>query len=349
MELILSVIIIILLIALIIVLLSRKPAAPSINIDLEPIQKQLAGNATEQFRQFDIIQQSVNRTLQENRTEISATLESRLSQSFKLVGEQLSEFQKGLGEVQNLAADARSLKIALTNSVKDYGTYGEIRLEDILSDILTASKYESQVTIDGKRVDFAVKLPGTSDKPLLLPIDSKFPLTDYTRLLQSEDKADIDDAKKSLAKSVRLFAKDMSKYISPPTTTDFALMFLPTEGLYAEVAQNIELFEELRVKHKIIPVGPTTICAFLSSLLIGFKTLAIEQRSLEVWDTLRTVKKQFSEFESVLNQAKSQLETVDKTIDKLVGVRTRAINKSLQEVELSDSDQNSAITQADDF
>jgi len=337
MQLILSIIIIVLLIITIIVLLTRKSDA-NVKIDLDPIQKQLASNATEQFRQFDIIQQSVNRTLQENRTEISSTLESRLSQSFKIVGEQLSEFQKGLGEMQSIANDARTLKIALTNSVKDRGRFGEVRLSDLLSDILVANQYETQAAIDGKRVDFAVKLPGNGEKPLLLPIDSKFPLVDYTQLLDAADKESIDQAKKSLAKSIRIYAKDIAaKYIVPPITTDFALMFLPTEGLYAEVTQNIELFEELRTKFKIIPVGPTTLSAFLNSLLIGFKTLAIEQRSLEVWDTLRAVKKQFTEFEVVLTQAKSQLETVDKTIDKLVGVRTRAINKSLQEVELLES------------
>ena len=273
---------------------------------------------------------------------LQKTLETRLAQSFELVSKQLESVGQGLGEMKALAADAKSLKNALTN-VKERGTYGEVRLEKLLSDILAPSQYETNVEIaNGKRVEFAVKLPGNGDTPLLLPIDSKFPIEDYSRLLDAEDRAAIDEARKSLSTKIRSFAKDISeKYIVPPKTTDFALMFLPTEGLYAEVLQNVSLFEELRERYKITVVGATTLSAFLASLQIGFKTLAIEQRSQEVWDTLRAVKKQFGEFEVVLTQAHKQLQTVDNTIEKIVGTRTRAINRALRNVEeLGDSTDN---------
>ena len=271
---------------------------------------------------------------------LQKTLETRLAQSFELVSRQLDSVQQGLGEMKNLAADARSLKNALTN-VKERGTYGEVRLEKLLSDILAPSQYEVNVEIAGnKRVEFAVKLPGSADAPLLLPIDSKFPIEDYNRLLDAEDKQAIDEARKSLAQKVRVFAKDIyDKYIVPPKTTDFALMFLPTEGLYAEVAQNAALFEELRDKYKVTAVGATTLSAFLSSLQMGFKTLAIEQRSQEVWDTLRAVKSEFVKFSELLDRAHKQIQTADKTLEEIVGKRTRAINRTLRTVtELTEAD-----------
>lgn len=265
---------------------------------------------------------------------LQKTLETRLTQSFELVSKQLDSVQHGLGEMKNLAADAKSLKNALMN-VKERGTYGEVRLEKLLSDILAPSQYDMNVEIaSNKRVEFVIKLPGNGDEPLLLPIDSKFPIEDYNRLLDAEDKQTIDEARKSLAAKIRVFAKDIcDKYIVPPKTTDFALMFLPTEGLYAEVVQNAALFEELRDKYKVTAVGATTLSAFLASLQMGFKTLAIEQRSQEVWNTLRAVKKQFSEFEKMLALAHKQLQTADNTIEQIVGVRTRQINKALRGVE----------------
>jgi DNA recombination protein RmuC len=265
---------------------------------------------------------------------LQKTLETRLAQSFELVSKQLESVGQGLGEMKALAADAKSLKNALVN-VKERGTYGEVRLEKLLSDILAPSQYEMNVEIAAnKRVEFAIKLPGSADAPLLLPIDSKFPVEDYNRLLDAEDKPAIDEARKSLAAKFRAFAKDIcDKYVVPPKTTDFALMFLPTEGLYAEVAQNAALFEELRDRYKVTAVGATTLSAFLASLQMGFKTLAIEQRSQEVWDTLRAVKKQFGEFEKMLALAHKQLQTADSTIEQIVGVRTRQINKALRGVE----------------
>lgn len=265
---------------------------------------------------------------------LQKTLEARLSQSFELVSKQLESVGQGLGEMKALAADAKSLKNALTN-VKERGTYGEVRLEKLLSDILAPNQYEMNVEIaGGKRVEFAIKLPGNGDTPLLLPIDSKFPIEDYNRLLDAEDKQTIDDARRSLTAKIRAFAKDIhDKYIVPPKTTDFALMFLPTEGLYAEVVQNAALFEELRDKYNITAVGATTLSAFLASLQMGFKTLAIEQRSQEVWDTLRAVKAEFIKFGDMLDKAQKQLQTADKTLTEIVGRRTRAINRTLRDVE----------------
>ena len=264
---------------------------------------------------------------------LQKTLETRLSQSFELVSKQLESVGQGLGEMKALAADAKSLKNALTN-VKERGTYGEVRLEKLLSDILAPNQYEMNVEIaNDKRVEFVIKLPGNGDVPLLLPIDSKFPIEDYNRLLDAEDKKAIDDARHALTIKIRAFAKDIhDKYIVPPKTTDFALMFLPTEGLYAEVVQNVALFEELRDKYKITAVGATTLSAFLASLQMGFKTLAIEQRSQEVWDTLR-VKSEFIKFGDTLDKAQKQLQTADKTLTEIVGRRTRAINRTLRGVE----------------
>lgn len=265
---------------------------------------------------------------------LQKTLESRLAQSFELVSRQLESVGQGLGEMKALAADAKSLKNALTN-VKERGTYGEVRLEKLLSDILAPGQYETNVEIaGGKRVEFAIKLPGNGDAPLLLPVDSKFPIEDYNRLLDAEDKQAMDEARRSLTAKVRMFAKDIyDKYIVPPKTTDFALMFLPTEGLYAEVVQNAALFEELRDKYKVTAVGATTLSAFLASLQMGFKTLAIEQRSQEVWDTLRAVKSEFVKFGDVLEKAHRQLQTADNTLAEIVGRRTRAINRTLRGVE----------------
>ncbi|MEY8391136.1 DNA recombination protein RmuC [Lachnospiraceae bacterium 45-W7] len=295
-----------------------------INTTLENKMKSLQESNEKRLEQ---IQGVVDEKLQK-------TLETRLAQSFELVSKQLESVGQGLGEMKALAADAKSLKNALTN-VKERGTYGEVRLEKLLSDILAPGQYEMNVEItDGKRVEFAVKLPGNGDTALLLPIDSKFPIEDYNRLIDAEDKQTIDEARRSLTTKIRAFAKDIhDKYIAPPKTTDFALMFLPTEGLYAEVVQNVTLFEELRDKYKITAVGATTLSAFLASLQMGFKTLAIEQRTQEVWDTLRAVKSEFIKFGDMLDKAQKQIRTADKTLAEIVGRRTRAINRTLRDVE----------------
>ena len=341
----------------------------------DSVAKQLSDGATEQFKRFGLIQESVQSTLQGNREEVNKrlrelqesnekrleqmqavvdeklqrTLETRLAQSFELVSKQLDSVQQGLGEMKTLAADARSLKNALTN-VKERGAYGEVRLEMLLADILAPGQYEVNVEIaNNKRVEFAVKLPGSGDAPLLLPIDSKFPIEDYNRLIDAEDRQTIDEARKSLAQKIRAFAKDINdKYIAPPKTTDFALMFLPTEGLYAEVIQNAALFEELRDKYKVTAVGATTLSAFLGSLQMGFKTLTIEQRSQEVWDTLRAVKSEFMKFSDILDRAQKQIQTADKTLEEIVGKRTRAINRTLRAVEGLDGAGGPDLLESDD-
>ena len=393
--------IILLLITIILILTSKKKSPLDHIIDLlrqgnddlcDTVTRQLNDGATEQFKRFVMIQDSVNKTLQTNREEtnkqlrefseqldarlssiqrtnteniekitntletkmkslqdsnekrldqmqavvdekLQKTLETRLTQSFELVSKQLDSVQQGLGEMKILAADTKSLKNALIN-IKERGTYGEVRLEKLLSDILAPSQYEANVEIaDNKRIEFVIKLPGNGDEPLFLPIDSKFPIEDYNRLLDADDKAAIDEARKSLTQKIRVFAKDIyDKYIVPPKTTDFALMFLPTEGLYAEVVQNAPLFEELRDKYKVTAVGATTLSAFLSSLQMGFKTLAIEQRSQEVWDTLRAVKSEFVKFSDMLDRAHKQIQTADKTLEEIVGRRTKAINRRLRNV-----------------
>jgi len=265
---------------------------------------------------------------------LQKTLETRLTQSFETVGKHLESVQQGLGEMKTLAEDAKSLKHALTN-VKDRGTYGEVRLERLLEDILAPSQYEKNANIsDGKVVEFVIKLPGNDDTPLWLPIDAKFPIEDYNRLMVAEEKSEIEAARKSLLQSIKRFAMDISqKYIYPPKTTNFALMFLPTEGLYAEVIRDAALFEELREKHKVIVVGATTLSAFLGSLQIGFKTLAIEKYSQEVWETLGKVKGEFKKFEGVLNTAHKQIKTAEGTLEKLSGTRMRAIDRALRGVE----------------
>lgn len=301
-------------------------------------------------RRMNALQESNEKRLEQIQgvvdEKLQKTLETRLAQSFELVSKQLESVGQGLGEMKALAADAKSLKNALTN-VKERGTYGEVRLEMLLADILAPTQYETNVEItDGKRVEFAVKLPGNGDTPLLLPIDSKFPIEDYNRLIDAEDKQAIDEARRSLTIKIRAFAKEIhDKYIVPPKTTDFALMFLPTEGLYAEVVQNAALFEELRDKYKITAVGATTLSAFLSSLQMGFKTLAIEQRSQEVWDTLRAVKSEFIKFGDMLDKAQKQIQTADKTLSDIVGRRTRAINRTLRGVEeLTETDEPALLT-----
>jgi len=339
------------------------------------VAKQIGDGTTEQFKRFGVIQESIQSTLQGNREEtnkqlrefqvqvtstleskiralqdsnekrleqmqgvvdekLQKTLETRLAQSFELVSKQLDSVQQGLGEMKSLAADTKSLRNALTN-VKERGTYGEVRLEKLLSDILAPGQYEENVEIaDRKRVEFAVKFPGHGEEPLLLPIDAKFPIEDYNRLIDAEDKQSIEEARKSLAQAIRTSAKDIKdRYIHPPKTTDFALMFLPTEGLYAEVVQNVALFEELRTKYKVIAVGATTLSAYLSSLQMGFKTLSMEKRSMEVWDTLRAVKAEFFKFSDMLDKAHKQIQTADKTLETLTNTRAKAMHRRLRSVE----------------
>lgn len=270
---------------------------------------------------------------------LQTTLETRLGASFKLVSERLEQVQRGLGEMQQLATGVGDLKRMLTN-VKTRGTFGEVQLGALLEQVLTIEQYETNcITVPGssERVEFAVKLPGThADQPIRLPIDAKFPREDYERLMDAQDRVDVEAVAVSsaaLERQVRVEAKRIrDKYIAPPHTTDFALLFLPTEGLYAEVLRRPGLFDGLQREFRVTLVGPTTLLALLNSLQMGFRTLAIEKRSSEVWQLLGTVKAEFGKFAGVLEKTRDQLDTVRNSIDK-AGVRTRAIERQLKGVE----------------
>ena len=270
---------------------------------------------------------------------LQGTLEARLGASFKLVSERLEAVQRGLGEMQTLAAGVGDLKRVLTN-VKTRGMFGEVQLGALLEQVLTLEQYEANcatVPGSGERVEFAVRLPGAApDAPIRLPIDAKFPREDYERLLDAQERADADGvaaAALGLERQVKQEARRIrDKYVAPPHTTDFALLFLPTEGLYAEVLRRPGLFEGLQREYRVTIVGPTTLLALLNSLQMGFRTLAIERRSSEVWQLLGAVKTEFGKFATVLEKANSQLDTVQNSI-KAAGVRTRAIEKQLKGVE----------------
>lgn len=269
------------------------------------------------------------------------TLEERLGQSFKIVSERLELVHKGLGEMQHLATGVGDLKKVLTN-VKTRGILGEILLGNLLEQILSAEQYEKDViTKKGSRdyVEFAVKLPGKDDSSgaVYLPIDSKFPTENYQELVSAYDDGDterVGEATKNLDTHIKKCAKDIKdKYIDPPHTTDFGIMYLPIEGLYAEVVRRTNLIETLQREYKIIITGPTTLAAFLNSLQMGFKTLAIEKRSSEVWRILGAVKTEFDRFGLVLKKAREKIDQAGEDIDNLVGVRTRQIQRKLKNVQ----------------
>ncbi len=269
------------------------------------------------------------------------TLEKRLGESFKLVSDRLEAVHKGLGEMQHLATGVGDLKRVLTN-VKVRGTWAEVQLGAILEQILTPEQFEKNVRVkadSSENVEYAVRLPGPKDEPeacVWLPIDSKFPQEDYLRLQEAAERADpgaIQAATDALVRTVRLAAKDIhDKYISPPSTTDFAIMFLATEGLYAEVLRQPAFVEDLQHRYRVVVAGPTTLAAILSSLRMGFQTLAIEQRAVEVWRVLGAIKTEFGKFGEVLDKVKHQLDMASRTIDK-TGVRSRAMLKKLRDVE----------------
>lgn len=272
---------------------------------------------------------------------LQSTLERRLSESFKVVSERLEQVHKGLGEMQSLAAGVGDLKKVLSNT-KTRGVLGEVQLERILDQFLSPEQYEKNViTKKGSRetVEFAIKLPGKDydNKTVYLPLDAKFPLEVYNKLLDAYDlqnQAQIDAASKNLERFIKKSAKDIrDKYIDPPNTTDFGLMFLPTEGIYAEVLKNQSLVEFVQREYNINITGPTTFVALLNSLQMGFRSLAIEKHSSEVWKILGAVKTEFSKFETVLNSAQNKLNQASSEIDKLVGTRTRQINRKLKNVD----------------
>jgi DNA recombination protein RmuC len=286
------------------------------------------------------------------------TLEERLGQSFKLVSERLEAVQKGLGEMQSLANGVGDLKKVLSN-VKTRGVLGEIQLGNILEQIMAPEQYEANVkTKQGSNdhVEFAIKLPGKDDegKEVYLPIDAKFPQEDYVRLQTAYDEGDIagiETANKALVQSVKKFAKDIrDKYIDPPNTTDFGIMFLPIEGLFAEIVRQPEVVALLQREYKIIVTGPTTLAAMLNSLQMGFKTLAIQKRSSEVWQILGAVKTEFGKFGEVLEKAQKKINEANKELDNLVGTRTRLLMSKLKKVEeLPSSESTKLIDEVPDI
>ncbi|MDR3100134.1 MAG: DNA recombination protein RmuC [Paraburkholderia sp.] len=290
--------------------------------------------------------EEMRRTVDEK---LHATLEQRLGESFKLVSDRLEQVHRGLGEMQTLAAGVGDLKKVLTN-VKTRGTWGEVQLEALLEQMLTPEQFAKNVaTVPGssERVEFAIRLPGrgvpggaaasaSDSAPVWLPVDAKFPREDYERLIDAQERADaagIEEAGRALEARVRAEARTIAeKYVAPPHTTDFALLFLPTEGLYAEILRRPGLTDVLQRDYRVSVAGPTTLTALLNSLQMGFRTLAIEQRSSEVWQVLGAVKTEFGKFGEVLARTKSQLETVTRSIEA-AEVRTRVMNRKLREVE----------------
>ena len=309
----------------------------------DTLEKQLMQLQTTNSAKLDEMRATVDEKLQN-------TLQARLGESFKQVADRLEQVHKGLGEMQTLAQGVGDLKHLLTN-VKTRGIFGEAQLASLLEQVFTVDQYGAQIaTKPGSKnvVDFAVKLPGRSvdGEPLWLPIDAKFPNEDYERLLDAQGNADVlgaEAAGKALELRIRLEARSISeKYIEPPYTTDFAILFLPTEGLYAEVLRRPGLMESLQRDHRITLAGPTTLLAMLSSLQMGFRTLALEKRSSEVWQVLGAVKTEFGKFGDVLASVRSQTQTVLNTIDR-AETRSRAMGRALKQVEALPESQAQAL------
>lgn len=272
---------------------------------------------------------------------LQKTLHERIGQSFEMVSKQLESVQKGLGEMQNLAQDVGGLKKVLGN-VKMRGCIGEVQLEMLLEQILAPEQYEANVKTkkgSDKLVEFAIKLPGKDDsnRSVYLPVDAKFPKDAYEQLVEAYDSGQpeqIDPASKNIEQTIRNMAKDIhDKYLDPPYTTDFGIMFLPFEAIYGEVVRRASLLEQLQRDYKVIVTGPTTLAAILNSLQMGFRTLAIQKRSSEVWKVLGAVKTEFEKFGGMLEKAQKNIQTANNQIEEVMGKRTRAIQRRLKEVE----------------
>ena len=299
----------------------------------ETIEAQMKSLQESNERNLEQMRQTVDEKLQN-------TLEKRLGESFKLVSERLEAVQRGLGDMQNLATGVGDLKRMLTN-VKARGTWGEFQLGDILEQILTPDQFARNVqpkSGSSEVVEYAVRLPGQGEAARIcwLPIDSKFPQEDYQRLLDAAEMADTEAVEKStgaLIRSIQASAKDIAdKYIDPPQTTDFAILFLPTEALYSEVLRQPGVVERLQQQYRVVVAGPTTLAAILNSLRMGFRTLAIEKRSSEVWTILSAVKTEFGKFGDILSRVKKQLDSASNTIES-TSVRTRTMERKLRDVE----------------
>lgn len=304
----------------------------------QTVEKKLTDISEENSKKLDEMRRTVDEKLQK-------TLEDKMNQSFKLVSERLEQVYKGLGEMQSLASGVGDLKKVLSN-VKTRGILGEIQLGAILKEILSVEQYEENVaTVPNSKnvVEFAVKMPSGDGGFVYLPIDSKFPQDAYLNLREAYESGDTDAIKQAssvLITRIKSFAKDIhTKYIEVPYTTDFAIMFLPFEGLYAEVINTTGLVEYLQREYHINVAGPSTMAALLNSIQMGFKTLAIQKRSQEVWRILGAVKTEFDKFEKVIEAAQQRINQANKELDALVGVRTRAIQRQLRSVESVENDE----------
>ncbi|HFI0314193.1 TPA: DNA recombination protein RmuC [Streptococcus suis] len=305
-------------------------------------------------RRLQAIQESNEKHLEEMRQtveeKLEKTLQTRLQASFETVSKQLESVNRGLGEMQTVARDVGSLNKVLSGT-KTRGIMGELQLGQIIEDILTPSQYEREfatVSDSSERVEYAVKLPGrTEGDYIYLPIDSKFPLADYYRLedaYESGDKDQIDLHRKNLLAAIKRFAKDIqSKYLNPPETTNFGVLFLPTEGLYSEVVRNPIFFDDLRRQENIVIAGPTTLSALLNSLSVGFKTLNIQRSADDISKVLGNVKLEFGKFSDLLLKAQKQLNQASSNIDKLLTTRTNAIERSLRAIDLYEDDQTKGL------
>src|SRR5215203_2173873 len=310
---------------------SRKEIKDSLDFMRETLERKIAEMQIGNEKKLDEMRATVDDKLQK-------TLETRLGESFKQVSERLEAVHKGLGDMQTLATGVGDLKRVLTN-VKSRGVLGEYQLENLLEQLFTTDQYEKNVRTkigSNAMVEFAIKMPGRNDKTVWLPIDSKFPKEDFEHLMNAYDLGNVEqveECRKSFAKGIKKCALDIcTKYIDPPNTTDFAILFLPFESLYAEVLRTPGLFESIQRECKINVAGPTTLSAFLSSLQMGFRTLAIEKRSSEVWQLLGAVKTEFGIFGGILDKTQKKLLEATNSIEK-AGVRTRKIQRQLRNVQ----------------
>jgi len=330
----------------------QKEGREAMAMELEKVRTTVGQNLETLRKDNEEKLEKMRATVEEK---LQGTLEQRLGESFKQVSDRLEAVHKGLGEMQTLASGVGDLKRVLTN-VKTRGGWGEMQLGAILEEMLAPEQYVSNTQIDptsGQRVEFAVRMPGQGDgEPILLPIDAKFPHEDYDRLLTAQDLGDmvqIDAAAKQLERAVRLQAKTISdSYIKPPYSTDFAIMYLPTEGLYAEVARRPGLIREIQSQHRVMVAGPSNLAAFLNSLQMGFRTLAIQKRSSEVWQVLGAAKAEFQKYGDVWDKLGKQLDTARKTVDE-AGKRTRAVERRLRGVEVLDSPVAATLLDAPDL
>lgn len=349
---------------------AREELAASLKNVGDSLNKQIAAMTLSTEQRLDAVRQAVEQRLTAMQTDnalkleqmratvdekLQSTLEKRLGESFKQVSDRLEQVHKGLGEMQNLAVNVGDLKRVMTN-VKTRGTWGEVLVENLLSQILSPGQFEKNFKpreSGGEVVEFAIKLPGRTEdgqESVWLPIDSKFPKEDYEAIGLAQDRADIaamEAAGRSLEARIKLFAQDIStKYLNPPRTTDFGIMFLPSEGLYAQVVSRVALVEQIQRDYRVVIAGPTTLAALLNSLQMGFRTLAIQQRSSEVWKVLGAVKTEFGKFGDLLDGVKKKLDQASNTLDDTAR-KSRTISAKLRSVQELPSQETSALLNLD--